>query len=110
MPNLSKMQFLTLWQPIVCSCLLGISQVLAFGPHFHNHGKQPHLQCHDSSFVPDHVLRLTYEDVSIGCQTRPSVLVNGSLPGPELRLLPGKTTWIRVYNDMSDYNATMVRE
>jgi hypothetical protein len=64
---------------------------------------------HNASFVPDHVLRLTYENVSVGCQSRASVLINGTLPGPELRLQPGKTSWIRVYNDMTDYNATMVR-
>lgn len=62
---------------------------------------------HDSSFVPDYVLHITYETVSIGCQTRPSALINGSLPGPELRIPPGKTSWIRVYNEMTDKNATM---
>ena len=67
-----------------------------------------HPQRHDSTFVPDHILHLTYENVSIGCQTKLSVLINGSLPGPELRLKPGKTSWIRVYNDMTDYNATIV--
>ena len=64
-------------------------------------------QCHGSSFIPDHVLRITYETVSIACQTRPSVLVNGTTPGPALRLQPGKTSWIRVYNDMDHYNTTM---
>lgn len=64
-------------------------------------------QCHDSSFVPDHVLRITYENVSIACQSRPSVLVNGLTPGPALRLQPGKVSWIRVYNDMDQYNLTM---
>lgn len=63
---------------------------------------------HDASFVPDHVLRLTYENVSVGCQSRASVLINGTTPGPELRLAPGKTSWIRVYNDMTEYNATIV--
>ena len=67
-------------------------------------------RCHDHSFVPDHVLRITYEDISIACQTRPSVVVNGSLSGPELRLKPGKTSWIRVYNDMTEFNATIVGE
>jgi hypothetical protein len=89
---------------------------LAWGPKDEQHNKfrgrpggygKP--QCHDSSFVPDHVLRLTYEDISIGCQTRSSVVVNGTLPGPAIHLKPGKTSWIRVYNDMSDNNATIVR-
>jgi len=65
-------------------------------------------QEHNASFVPDHVLRLTYENVSIACQSLASVLINGTTPGPELRLKPGQTSWIRVYNDMTDYNATIV--
>lgn len=64
-------------------------------------------QCHDSDFVPDHVLRITYETACIACQSRPSVLVNGTTPGPALRLQPGKTSWIRVYNDMDKYNTTV---
>lgn len=63
---------------------------------------------HDSDFEPDHVLRLSYQDVSVGCQVRTSVLVNGTLPGPTLRLRPGETSWIRVYNDIQTMNATMV--
>lgn len=95
---------------VICALFSShISQVIAWGPPARQHDEYGPLHCHDSTFVPDHVLRLTYEDVPIGCQTRPSVLVNGSLPGPELRLLPGRTSWIRVYNDMADYNATMVR-
>ena len=92
-----------------------VSHAFAWGPNDERHenwrgrpGGYGHPQCHDHSFVPDHVLRLTYENMSIGCQTRPSVVVNGSLPGPELRLKPGKTSWIRVYNDMTEFNATIV--
>ncbi|USP75998.1 hypothetical protein yc1106_03272 [Curvularia clavata] len=36
-----------------------------------------------------------------------SVLVNGTSPGPELRLPGGKTSWVRVCNDMDEYNTTM---
>lgn len=63
---------------------------------------------HGADFQPDHVLRITYQNVSIGCQSRTSVLVNGTNPGPELRLAPGRTSWIRVYNDMTEQNATTV--
>ena len=66
-------------------------------------------RCHDSSFVPDYVLRVTYSNISMGCQERASALINNTLPGPEIRLKPGKTSWIRVYNDMTDYNTTIVR-
>lgn len=92
-----------------------LDHVAAWSPkkerHSDRHGPSHgygHPRCHDASFIPDHILLLTYANISIGCQTRPSVLVNGSLPGPDLRLKPGKTSWIRVYNDMTDVNATVV--
>ncbi|KAL4931773.1 Cupredoxin [Aspergillus undulatus] len=62
---------------------------------------------HDDSFLPDHVLRVTAENYSEACSERYSVLVNGSSPGPELRLREGEVNWIRVYNDMTDANTTM---
>ena len=65
--------------------------------------------CHDETFVPDAVLRITAENRTQSCLPSKSiVLVNGTSPGPELRLLEGKTYWIRVYNDMPDQNLTMV--
>lgn len=63
---------------------------------------------HDSSFTPDHVLRVTSGIYSEACSERHSVLVNGTAPGPELRLREGEVNWIRVYNDMTDANTTMV--
>ncbi|KAJ4149869.1 hypothetical protein LMH87_010647 [Akanthomyces muscarius] len=62
---------------------------------------------HDASFQPDHILRVAAENYSQACSERYSVLVNGSLPGPELRLQEGEVSWIRVYNDMEDSNVTM---
>ena len=65
--------------------------------------------CHDETFVPDAVLRISAQNVSQSCYpAKYTVLVNGTAPGPEVRLLEGKTYWIRVYNDMTDDNATMV--
>lgn len=64
-------------------------------------------QVHGADFHPDEVLRITEEVVSIGCESRLTVLVNGTSPGPPLRLPAGKTTWIRVYNDMDHWNTTM---
>lgn len=69
---------------------------------------QGHLVRHDTTFVPDYTLRVTAQDYSQACLERYSVLVNGSSPGPELRLQEDKVTWIRVYNDMEDANVTMV--
>ncbi|OGE47865.1 hypothetical protein PENARI_c035G09877 [Penicillium arizonense] len=62
---------------------------------------------HDNSFQPDHILRVTAQNYSQACMERYSVLVNGSSPGPELRLQEDKVSWIRVYNDMEDSNVTM---
>jgi len=63
---------------------------------------------HDDSFQPDHILRVTARDYDEACTSRYSVLVNGSSPGPELRLKEGQVNWIRVYNDMKDENTTIV--
>lgn len=63
---------------------------------------------HDHSFQPDHILRVTAENHTVACATRYSVLVNGSSPGPELRLKEGQVNWVRVYNDMKDENTTIV--
>jgi FtsP/CotA-like multicopper oxidase with cupredoxin domain len=66
-------------------------------------------QCHDETFVPDVVLVITLENTTQSClPAKPVVLVNGTTPGPEIRLQEGQTYWIRVYNDMTDANATMV--
>ncbi|KAM7186812.1 putative L-ascorbate oxidase [Naviculisporaceae sp. PSN 640] len=65
------------------------------------------LVTHDESFSPDHILRVTIGEITSGCQTRKDVIVNGTSPGPALHILPGASTWVRVYNDMSDQNLTM---
>lgn len=65
--------------------------------------------CHDETFVPDAVLRISAQNISQSCYpAKYTVLVNGTAPGPEVRLLEGQTYWIRVYNDMTDDNATIV--
>ncbi|KAK6530127.1 hypothetical protein TWF694_003496 [Orbilia ellipsospora] len=65
------------------------------------------LASHDSSFRPDLVLRATAQWTSIACEWRWSVLLNGTSPGPTLHLREGKTTWIRVYNDILNQNLTV---
>lgn len=68
------------------------------------------MHTHNETFVPDAVLRVTVQNISQSClPSKMTVLVNGTSPGPELRLGAGKTYWIRVYNDMMDQNLTMVR-
>lgn len=66
------------------------------------------LQRHDASFSPDHVLYATVGNVTIDCESRYSVLLNGSTPGPAIYLEEGKTSWIRVFNKIPDDNLTVV--
>jgi L-ascorbate oxidase len=73
-----------------------------------NGPKNNHLHKHDGTFEPDFYLSVTYENHTVACQHRMSVLVNGTSPGPTLRLTPGKTSWVRVCNNMEAYNTTMV--
>lgn len=71
-------------------------------------GAQTHL--HDAaSFTPDAVLRISAQNISVGGINRYSTLINDSLPAPELRFPEGEVVWIRVYNDMTDQNTTIVR-
>ncbi len=69
----------------------------------------PVTHCHDETFVPVAVFRVTAENKTQSCLgPKEVVLVNGTSPGPELRIREGKVYWIRVYNDMVDKNLTMV--
>ncbi|CAG8979926.1 hypothetical protein HYALB_00013558 [Hymenoscyphus albidus] len=71
-------------------------------------GPEPVPVVHDSSFVPDAILRVTHDKLQAACSPeKPSYLVNGTYPGPALRIPTGKTTWIRVYNDVENHNLTM---
>jgi FtsP/CotA-like multicopper oxidase with cupredoxin domain len=62
---------------------------------------------HDATFQPDIILHATAQNISIDCQSRYSVIINGSSPGPTLYLKEGLRTWIRVYNDIKDDNLTV---
>lgn len=65
---------------------------------------------HDVTFIPDRVLRVTRREIGIGGIRRYTTLINDTLPGPELHIPEDQVVWIRVYNDMTDANLTMVRE
>lgn len=65
------------------------------------------LKCHGKHFVPDRILRIDARNVALSCESRYSTVINGSVPGPPLRIPAGKTTWIRVFNDASDQNLTV---
>ena len=64
---------------------------------------------HGGSWEPEYVLVATAHNITINCESRYSVVFNGTSPGPVLRLQEGKTTWVRVYNHMVDKNITTVR-
>lgn len=66
------------------------------------------LAVHDATFVPDHVIRVTAQNISQACEQRYSTVINGTSPGPAIRLTAGQSSWIRVYNDVPDANLTMV--
>lgn len=70
--------------------------------------QQVKYRVHDSSFQPDYVLEAGEANITINCQSRHSVVVNGTSPGPPLYLEEGKVTWIRVWNRMPEQNLTMV--
>ncbi|KAH7305099.1 putative laccase [Rhexocercosporidium sp. MPI-PUGE-AT-0058] len=64
--------------------------------------------CHDETFVPDAILRITEGKLAQSCYpSKTTVLVNGTSPGPALTIKQGYTYWIRVYNDMPANNLTM---
>ncbi|KAK7970140.1 hypothetical protein PG988_009213 [Apiospora saccharicola] len=61
---------------------------------------------HGASWEPEYVLVATAQSITINCESRYSVVFNGTSPGPVLHLQEGKTTWVRVYNQMVDKNFT----
>ena len=63
---------------------------------------------HDKSFIPDATIRISEQNLTQSClPPKPVIVLNGTSPGPELRLLEGGTYWIRVYNDIAHSNATI---
>ncbi|KAK5204324.1 hypothetical protein LTR41_010060 [Exophiala xenobiotica] len=93
----------TFWSPSPSSrlgiCLSFLAPIIALV-------SSTRLVKHDVDFLPDIVLRVTVEPISLNCQQRLSTLVNGTYPGPPIYLEPEQTTWIRVYND-ADVNTTI---
>ncbi|KAF4976654.1 hypothetical protein FZEAL_6716 [Fusarium zealandicum] len=82
-----------------------LRNVLAFLPLMA--GVLAGLQVHDDSFAPNYVLEVTRGEIQINCETRRSVTINGTYPGPTIHLTEGQTSWIRVYNRMPDKNTTI---
>ncbi|KAK5026600.1 hypothetical protein LTS07_007534 [Exophiala sideris] len=56
---------------------------------------------------PDYELVATAQNITINCQTRYSVVINGTIPGPPLYMKEKYTTWVRVWNRIQDQNLTV---
>ncbi|KAL2261843.1 hypothetical protein VTK26DRAFT_3196 [Humicola hyalothermophila] len=85
-----------MWALTVLLCLLGYPFMTRASVAMHN-----------GSFIPDHVLRVNILPVHSACESQQSIVINGTSPGPLIRLMPGARAWIRVYNDMTHENLTM---
>ncbi|RYP35501.1 hypothetical protein DL767_003755 [Monosporascus sp. MG133] len=60
----------------------------------------------DAGYEPEYVLIAAEQDITINCESRRSVVFNGTSPAPPLYMKEGRTTWVRVYNYISDKNVT----
>ncbi|EQK99814.1 L-ascorbate oxidase [Ophiocordyceps sinensis CO18] len=70
-------------------------------------GVRAELQIHGPDFQPDYVLEVSEGNLTMNCESRHSVTVNGTAPGPALYLKEGHVTWVRVWNRMPEQNLTM---
>ncbi|KAI0438279.1 L-ascorbate oxidase [Xylaria telfairii] len=62
---------------------------------------------HDELWQPEYAIYATQEYITVNCEHRLSVVLNGTYPGPTMYLKEGQTTWIRVYNHLPDLNLTL---
>ncbi|ETS75598.1 hypothetical protein PFICI_12542 [Pestalotiopsis fici W106-1] len=62
---------------------------------------------HDGSWEPEYVLIATSQNITVNCHSRKSVVFNGTSPGPAIHMVEGKTTWVRVYNQIQNDNLTV---
>ncbi|KAG0142157.1 hypothetical protein CROQUDRAFT_110037 [Cronartium quercuum f. sp. fusiforme G11] len=61
----------------------------------------------NDDWSPTVVLVVSLSNVQGDCTIRPSVTVNNTSPGPELRFKEGEKVWIRVINQLKDHNTTI---
>ncbi|KAG0146407.1 hypothetical protein CROQUDRAFT_671167 [Cronartium quercuum f. sp. fusiforme G11] len=61
----------------------------------------------NGDWSPTVVLVVSQNNVQSDCTIRPSVTVNNTTPGPELRFKEGEKVWIRVINQLTDHNTTI---
>ncbi|PLW24759.1 hypothetical protein PCASD_05249 [Puccinia coronata f. sp. avenae] len=90
--------------------LLGTLLFLAF--RYNIHSAEAYKTSNSPSpsitpWVPTTVLVVSRQNISAGCTIRPSVTVNRTFPGPELRFKAGQKLWIRVINELEDEPTTI---
>ncbi|KAI1293146.1 L-ascorbate oxidase [Xylaria venustula] len=90
MPWLSRLLLLVLFQSRLLQTCLAASAAV-----------------HDDLWQPEYAIYATWEDITVNCEHRRSVVFNGTYPGPALYLKEGQTTWIRAYNHLPDVNLTI---
>lgn len=56
---------------------------------------------------PDYELVATARNITINCQTRWSVVFNGTSPGPTLYMKENYTTWVRVVSCTNLFDSTL---
>lgn len=59
------------------------------------------------AWQPDYILRISNDTIAADCTARRSTVINGTSPGPEIRVKEGDHVWVRVYNDMEESNTTL---
>src|SRR3954469_21440700 len=92
------MRFPQTFLPVIAAAIVGLLRTA-----------HAELEVHDETFVPDAILRVSEAEAKQSCiDAREILVVNGTSPGPEIRLVEGKSFLIRVYNDLKHENLTMV--
>jgi len=97
-----------------CSLLSAILFFLQFFCLLQSSHSQKTSQVHSApypTFKPNEftrnvVLEISEKVISADCTNRPSVVINGTFPGPELRFKAGDKVKIRVYNRLKTHNVT----
>ncbi|KAK4686505.1 hypothetical protein P7C73_g3621, partial [Tremellales sp. Uapishka_1] len=60
-----------------------------------------------AAWQPDYILRVSEVTITNDCTPRPSVVINGTSPGPLLTFQEGQHIWVRVFNDLAELNTTV---
>ncbi|KNZ52199.1 L-ascorbate oxidase [Puccinia sorghi] len=68
---------------------------------------EPYPTFNANEFSRSVVLEISEKVISADCTNRPSAVINGTFPGPELRFKAGEKVKIRIYNRLKTHNVTL---